>query len=496
MQEPTRTDAANGGIHFYGISKSFGEVQALQTITTSIETGEIVGLAGHNGAGKSTLINLIMGIFRPNFGSIHAFGHELKSREDLSRIGIRCVFQELSLCANLTAAENTALVHSGHNPIAWRGEMERLLREKIDEIFPSNGVPLNIPIEDLTLAQRQMIEIARAFTETSYPVRLVILDEPTSSLGSEPTNQLLAHMKKVRDNGITVLFVTHRMKEMLEVSTRVLVMVDGGIAGDLSGSDLELDAIIGAMGQLDKHDDHAKQARRSYVKSETTIVDTQGTAAQGLGNFHISKGEIVGLAGLDGHGQKDVLEKVFDAAQGRDPDLTSSSNCTFVAGDRSAEGIFPLWSIGQNLGFAWLLNKFKSGLIDLKSERISQAEWVERLGVRTPDPDLPILSLSGGNQQKVLFGRAFMTDAELVILDDPMRGVDVGTKAEVYQMIKQQADQGRSFLWYATETAELSHCDRVYVMNEGNIVRELAGDEITEEAIIAASFQRLEGNAA
>ena len=490
--------AETGGqalIRFHGISKTFGRVRALTDIDFSFLQGECVGIAGHNGAGKSTLMAVLAGVFEPTQGKIEVDGAP-SPRYDANvarHAGVRCVFQELSLCANLSIAENMCIVHPQLRGRGWRRQATALMREKLEEIFPGNGLIGTELVSDLTLTQRQMVEIARAFTVTDAPVRLVILDEPTSSLDAHTAEQLLAFVRKAAERGITCLLITHMLGEIQRVADRVMVMRDGSIVSVLGRENLSRETIITAMGQhleADKTPDalRARVERAAGPQYQWSLGSGRRT------KIDASHGEVIGFAGLAGQGQTEALLAIYEAATSRG---AGRAKVAFVAGDRGRDGIFPVWSIAQNLDLRWLSGGTATGtrrrpgfgLVDFAAARAVVEAWRVKIGIRGASMNAGILSLSGGNQQKVLFARALASDADLILMDDPTRGVDVGTKRDIYQLVRDEAAKGRTFIWYTTENEELSHCDRTYVFRSASVTRVLHADECTEEALLAASFE-------
>ncbi|MDR7003536.1 sugar ABC transporter ATP-binding protein [Paraburkholderia strydomiana] len=476
-------------IRFEGISKSFGRVRALNDIDFTFMQGECVGIAGHNGAGKSTLTAVLAGVHAPTQGRIEVEGKDAPHYDaNAARdAGVRCVFQELSLCANLTVAENMCIVHPQLRGRGWRRTATKLMREKLDEIFPGNGVKGNELVSDLTLTQQQMVEIARGFTVTDTPVRLVILDEPTSSLDAHTAEQLLAFVRKAAASGVTCLLITHMLGEIERVADRVVVMRDGSIVSVLSREQSSRESIIQAMGQH-LEADKASVVTRVQADRERERHFIWNIGAKRHTSIEASRGEVIGFAGLAGQGQTEALIAIYEAATKRG---ASRAKVAFVAGDRGRDGVFPIWSIAQNLDLRWLAGGAprKRGLVDFAAARAIVEEWRAKIGIRGAAMSAGILSLSGGNQQKVLFARALASDAELILMDDPTRGVDVGTKRDIYQLVHDEAAKGRTFVWYTTENEELSHCDRTYVFRSAAVTRMLHADECTEEALLAASFE-------
>ena len=477
-------------VELRGVEKHFGAVRALEGVDFDVAAGECVGLVGHNGAGKSTLVQVLAGALAPDRGRIEIHG---AIREDHSvgtaqKLGIRCVFQELSLCPNLSVAENTRINHPSLRGFGWRRRAASLIARKLDEIFPGHDIDASIDVRDLSIGRRQMVEVARAFTVTQDPLELVVLDEPTSSLDAHTAAQLLAFVRRFVAAGKSCILISHLLGEVLQHADRIVVMRDGKVAaaGEVGAFDRE--SLVGAMGGAESRTgavaDNARPAHASGARRVRARPARQLDAAE----LVALEGEIIGLAGLAGHGQTDLLLVVFDAASRSRAGIEVDGGVAMVAGDRQADGIFPLWSIAENIGIGSLARLREGVLISARREAELAVEWQRRIHIRTPDVQRNVLSLSGGNQQKVLFARALGSDAHIVLMDDPMRGVDVATKREVYQLLRDEAAKGRTFLWYTTEIDELEHCDRVYVFRNGRIVANLARDEMTEEKVIQSSF--------
>ena len=458
--------------------KHFGAVRALVGVTLSIAPGECIGLVGHNGAGKSTLVNLINGGLAPSAGDV-AF--PASGAATALAAGVRSVFQELSLCPNLTVAENLRIAHSGLRGPGWRRAARAEISASLDAVFPGHGIDPGAPVDSLTIAERQMVEIAIGFAPRGAASRLVILDEPTSSLDAGIAKQLLTHIRSFCASGGAVIFITHMLGEIFEVASRIVVMKDGRIVADRPTGDFTRSGLVDTMGHVAAETDTAR--RGTDTLGPEILRTEQGLAAR--------RGEIVGLAGLAGHGQAEALARLYLSstsswAPGR------AAEMVFVAGDRGRDGLLPLWSILRNISVSILPATARRGLVDRRAEAETARDWRARIGIRTDDVTNPILSLSGGNQQKVLFARALASAAPVVVMDDPMRGVDVGTKQDVYTMIRAEADRGRTFLWYSTETEEVCQCDRVFVFRDDQISAELTGEQITEERILEASFEMQE----
>jgi ribose transport system ATP-binding protein len=409
------------------------------------------------------------------------------------KLGIRCVFQELSLCPNLTVAENACVLHPSIAGRGWRRRAAELIGRKLDEIFPGHGIAPDAVVGDLAIGKRQMVEVARAFTITKAPLHLVILDEPTSSLDSHTAGQLLSHVRQVVATGASCVLISHLLREILEYSDRIVVMRDGRVVAADRASGFDREKLVTAMGGAG-----AREMRPSEptVPRGTTPVRVRARPATQSDGIELvaHEGEIVGLAGLSGHGQTELLLSMFKGATRRLPGIEVTAPVALIAGDRQSDGIFPLWSIAENIGIRSIAALRSGFLISSELEDRLAERWQKRIKIRTPDTRDNILSLSGGNQQKVLFARALGSEAKIVLMDDPMRGVDVSTKLEVYDLIRAEANAGRTFLWYTTEMEELENCDHVYVFRNGRIVADLRRGELSEERVIQSSFQEVAGS--
>ncbi|MEL7893570.1 sugar ABC transporter ATP-binding protein [Vreelandella neptunia] len=467
------------------IGVSFGAVKALADVKLTIMPGECLGVVGHNGAGKSTLVNVINGRLSPTQGDVCYNGEartaDSRNAQLARNAGIRSVFQELSLCPNLTVLENMRIPYRNMPLRSWRSNAASKVRNALDTIFPGNGIDPYCLVGDLPIAERQMVEIAIAFSRRDIDARLVILDEPTSSLDGAIADQLLNYIKQFCAEGGSIIFISHMLGEIFNVATRIVVMKDGCILTNDDANHFTRDSLVDAMG-------HVVAVDVVESQQHTTFGDEVLRMENGL---HARQGEVVGLAGLAGHGQAEALARCF-LERSSDWRTTREPKVVFVAGDRSRDGVMPLWSIMRNLSLQTLVEFSRSLLVDRKAETTLAQEWHRKIAIKTDNLDDSILSLSGGNQQKVLFSRALASSAPIVVMDDPMRGVDVGTKKEVYRMIREEVAKGRTFLWYSTETDEILQCDRVFVFRDGEVAAELSGDAINEENMLRASFDMQE----
>lgn len=471
------------------VSKSFGSHKVLHDVNLDIYPGEILVLLGPNGAGKSTFLNIIAGSLQPTAGTLAISGHavdfDTHAGGNARTQGIQRVFQELSTFPNLTVAENLALTSSDAGSRS-RKLMAQRACERL-QVFPKNGIDVRSEVAELSIAERQMVEIARAMTEPS--TRLVILDEPTSALSLREADQLAELVTRKADEGIAIIYVTHKLEEAIRLAHRVVVLRDGRVHFDGDGRNLTHDALLTMLGAtVDQHEptQHVVQPNGSR-----DLLKVEGLSSDHLHdiNIRVGAGEIIGIAGLEGAGQRDLLHAVFKARSRTTCSITSTSDIAYVSGDRKREGLLPLWNVEDNVAISAAILHSKRGLIDFNNLKHTAQFWLTELGL-AHRANSPITSLSGGNQQRALLGRALASDAPLVLLDDPTRGVDANAKASIYELLDKMKAKGRSIILYSTEIAEFQKCDRVYVMARGHVVAEFEGSDASEERIVQASFKR------
>ena len=434
------------------------------------------------------------------------------------RLGVRTVYQELSLCASLRVDETAAIFDHSARGLSWRSAAWKNLRNVLDEMFPGHGIRPEARIHELSIARRQMIECASTMIESTTPPRLVILDEPTSSLDASSTAGFYAYLQRRAADGVSVIITTHRLQEMIDHLSRIYVMRDGRVLGEQDASTATKDSIVAAMG-LASHEetrtvpapadgDVVSTTEAPPVTDGEVVVRLEQAAEDGTTEvFEIRRGEIIGFAGLEGHGQLAALDAVYRASGRRTSRrrgrggrtrrtphhaVSVSGDAAYVSGDRGVRGILPLWSVESNISFSSLASLSSGGLIRARAERALAAEWYGRLGIKGRPTD-PITSLSGGTQQKALMARAMAVGSDLLLLEDPTRGVDQATKGEVYDLLRRQADEGQTIVWYSTENEELRNCDRVFVFRVGTIIATITGAEATEDTVIALSFGGRDG---
>jgi ribose transport system ATP-binding protein len=491
--------AADGGGTVAALERirvAYGPTLAVDGLSLGIRAGEVLGLVGANGAGKSTLMRVLSGATEPDDGRVLIAGQEV----DLGRYtphaahvaGVRIVWQELSLCPNLTVAENFYIEQPRRERgLRWRARYRDLARSGLDDVFPQSGVPPDRGVGMLPIGQRQMVEIARAAAAPG--LRLLILDEPTSSLDAMRSRQLRAHVRDRAAEGIAVIFISHKLGEVLDVADRVFVMRNGREILDAPGAEVKERDLVQAMGGGVGPGERPTR-RRTESGEELARLGGELTASLGA-DVTLVAGEIVGLAGLEGDGQKPLLERLFRARAG-DKDVVRRAPAAYVAGDRAAEGIFPLWPVASNVSIGRVAQRSGLAWISPAAETAASGRHAAAIDLDVGRLGSNILELSGGNQQKALAARALATDARILILEDPTRGVDIATKRRFYDLARDCADAGKLVIWHTTEDAEFAECDRVLVMAGGRITAELRGADIAEERVLSLAFAGREAHTA
>ncbi len=484
-----------------GISRAYGATLANQDLSFAVSPGEVIGLIGANGAGKSTLMRILAGITLPDAGTLELDGRRI----DLARFsplearacGIRFVHQELSLCDSLTVAENFYIERPQHarHPL-WRRPYARLAEAGIAGIFPASGIDVRRPVADLPIAQRQMVEIARAASDPQ--LRLLILDEPTSSLDARRSAELQRFIAARAASGAAVIFISHKLTEVAAVAGRILVLRNGRLALDAQAGQVGIEQMIAAMAGEAARDLAASRpagARGAAPRGPVLVEVATPLAAVPVA---LHGGEIVGLAGLEGSGQRPFLHALHAAARRR---RVAGAACraaaAFVSGDRVREGVFPLWTVIANATLARLAAGSALTWIRAAAERAMAVPVLDAMQLPPSRRAAGILELSGGNQQKVLMARALIRDAAVILLDDPTRGVDVAVKREFYRLIRDAAGSGKLVVWHSSETIEFLECDRVLLFDDGAVRRVLDSTALSEDAIVSAAFtERLAARAA
>jgi ribose transport system ATP-binding protein len=481
------------------IAKRYGATNALRGVTLNVSRGEVIGLIGANGAGKSTLTRILSGVTLPDSGElvydsqpIHLAAY---SPAVANRLGIRVVYQELSLCTNLSVFENFWVEQhvALRGAFGWRQRALANTQRALDDVFPGHDIDPRARLSKLSISQRQMIEICRAVTMKD--LRLLILDEPTSSLGAFQTAQLMAQIATLKKLRVSVVFISHRLDEILGIADRIVVMQDGAKVWEGPNTNLDQNALvekmIGKRWEISEHFDSASIQNKSVVTEGKVYLRTNQLSFKGLThiNAEFRSGELVGIAGLDGNGQREFLRALFFTRGTTTGTIQKTGRLAYVTGDRKKEGLFPMWPIFDNMTIVEIDKAPLFGKLDLRGLTAKVLKWYSDLSIKAQSPQAAILSLSGGNQQKVIVARALLADADTVILDDPTKGVDVGTKEQMHHLFKTAAENGKLLIWYSTEDEELVRCSRVLVFRYGQIVAELKNGLISKDKIIEASFQ-------
>jgi len=479
-----------------GISKSFGAAKVLSDVSLSLTHGEVVSLIGENGAGKSTLAKILCGIVSPDTGTLTLNGEPVvfsHPREALAaRIGI--VHQELNLAENLTIAENFLL---GHEPTKFgaldRGKMDSITRVGLARL----GLSLdpNRLVATLSTAQRQMVEIARAL---SFEARLLIFDEPTSSLSEEDSRTLLQLIKKLKAEGISILYVSHRLPEVQDISDRIVALRDGRNSGEASAPNISRDVLITMIVGREISDIYGHKARQHGAEA-LRLENLQASEHHTPTSFAVHRGEIVGIAGLVGSGRSELLEAIFGITTPltgslflngseiavRSPQVAWDNGLALVPESRKEQGVILESSIRENITLSDRKQKSPLSLRDLIAERSASESCISSLRIRCTSGEQLTKNLSGGNQQKVVIGRCLAASPSVLLLDEPTRGVDVGARREIYSILFQLAEQGMAILFVSSELEEvLGIADRVFVMSDGEIKGELSRAEASEHAIM------------
>lgn len=470
-----------------GLSKSFAANKVLKEVSLEIRAGEILVLLGPNGAGKSTFLNIIGGTLPPTEGALTVAGQEVDfasySGGVARGLGIQRVFQELSTFSNLTVAENLALTSTEGQAL---GRKDLILQARTRmQAFPRNRISVTEEVSELSVAERQMVEIARAMTEPG--TRLVILDEPTSALSVEEADQLAELVNAKAAEGVAIIYVTHKLEEALRLAHRVVVLRDGRLHWDGDGRGLTHDHLLTLLGAAPEVPRPQSPAASDPATRPLLAVNGLETDRLHHIRIRVGAGEIVGIAGLEGAGQRDLLQAIFDARGHKSGAIQSLTDIAYVSGDRKREGLLPLWSVEDNVAITAASRFSRFGFVRFPALKTAVHGWLDELGLRHRAQS-DITALSGGNQQRALLGRALASEAPLLLLDDPTRGVDVSAKGAIYEILGQLKDKGRGAILYSTEVGEFRECDRVYVMARGHVVAEFSGAEATEERIVKASF--------
>ncbi len=489
-----------------GVSKRFGGVRALSGAELTIEAGRIHAVLGENGAGKSTLIKIMAGVIAPDEGVMLLDGDPVSfaSPSAANAAGIACIFQELSLIPDLSVADNIAISNPPRRfGLIDRPAQRRMAEEALARAGADNIHPLAL-VKDLSLSRRQMVEIAKALARKP---RILILDEATSALTAADVTKIYGVLKRLRAEGLALLYISHRMHEIAELADECTVFCNGrSVASYTAGAKTDNEVVELMIG---REYNAVFPTRATRVPNDAAprleVRHLCWTDRLNDISLRLHAGEVIGLGGLDGQGQRELLLALFGVLRGMTGEVLIDGRPAAITGphvakrkeigmalipeDRKTEGLMLPMSVRDNLSFAALGTLSRWGIIDAAAERDAVERIVRLLGVRTNGTALPAGSLSGGNQQKVVIGKWLMMTPRILLLNDPTRGIDVGTKQEMYQLLRDLAGAGAAILFYSTDYDELvGCCDSVLVMYDGAIKRELIGTEITERALISGAL--------
>lgn len=483
------------------VSKAFPNVKALDDVSLEIRPGEILAFVGENGAGKSTLLKILSGDYQPDAGSIILDGEEVlfPNPNSARKAGIRVIYQEPEIIPWVSVPEN---IWVGELPKTYgfvnRQRLNTLVQESLEAYGFESVLPIDLMGYELSSAQRQLVEIMRTLKSG---VRVLALDEPTSSLTDDEVDRLFKLVRKLRDDGVALIYVSHRLNEIRRLCDRVAILRDGKLVTVRPVSDITENEIVSLMVGRELSD----VFHREVVEDQRTVLEVRGLNSDWHRdvNFYIKSGEIVGFSGLVGAGRTELAKVLFGAERKssgtiildgeeinpKHPVEAIAKGIGFAPEDRKQEGLILIRSVLENASMAILDKLTRLHFIRRQLERSVVTEFVEKLRVQTPTVDQEIGKLSGGNQQKVVLARWLAVKPKVLILDEPTRGIDVGSKAEIYSLLDELANQGIAIMFISSELPEiLGLSDRIYVMQNGRIRGELTRAEATEEKVLALAL--------
>ena len=486
-----------------GICKYFPGVKALQNVDFTLRQGEIHALMGENGAGKSTLINVLTGVYEKDGGEIFIEGHEgavsIRSPQDAQNAGISTVYQEITLCPNLTVAENMYIGRTRGALTNWKK-----MNEGAGKLLEALDIPA-VPTQQLgscSIAVQQMVAIARA---VDMDCKVLILDEPTSSLDEQEVEKLFKLMRDLKAKGVGIIFVTHFLDQVYEVCDRITVLRDGQLVGEYVIEDLPRVKLVSKMlgKELDDMASIKNDSDAALVDLGTPVLEAKGlSSAEGIKpfDFNIHKGEVNGFTGLLGSGRSECVRAIFGADKKTGGEVfmdgekvkihkpldAMKHGIGYLPEDRKQDGIVGDLSVRENIILALQVMKgFFKPFSRAQAEAFAD-EYIKLLEIKTASSDTPIKQLSGGNQQKVILARWLLTNPKYLILDEPTRGIDVGTKIEIQKLVLKLAGEGKSVTFISSEIDEmLRTCSRLMVMRDRKLVGELSGDDLSQSKIMA-----------
>ncbi len=482
-----------------GISKTFPGVKALSNVDFTLCQGEIHALMGENGAGKSTLVKVLTGVYTMDSGEIRVAGNpvSIRSPQDAQNMGIITVYQERTLCPNLTVAENMFIGRGKYHFINWRAQEKRA-----DEILQKLKIPVRAAqqLGTCSIAVQQMVAIARA---VDMDCKVLILDEPTSSLDEREVELLFSLMRDLKARGVGIIFITHFLDQVYEVCDKITVLRNGELVGEYEIKDLPKVDLISAMLGKDLEDiSKLKAQKKVYEGDKEAVYEAYDlSSAEGVKpfNFRTMKGEVNGFTGLLGSGRSESVRAIFAADRvtggtvkigGKEVKINKpldamKNGIGYLPEDRKGDGIIQDLSVRENIILALqVLKGFFKPFSKAEAEKFAD-EYIKLLQIKTASKDTPIKALSGGNQQKVILARWLLTNPQYLILDEPTRGIDVGTKVEIQKQVLKLAEKGVGLTFISSEIQEmLNVCSRLVVMRDRNIVGELRDDELSQDKIM------------
>ncbi|VUX17107.1 sugar ABC transporter ATP-binding protein [Dorea formicigenerans] len=485
------------------ITKSFNGNYALNDVSFSCNRGEVHALLGENGAGKSTLLKVLAGAYRPDSGEIHVFGEkaEIHNPADAMRYGIGCVYQELSFIPDLTVAEN---IFIGRIPKTKFGSFDykklRKMTLELMEKYDVDEIDPNAKAGEISLSQKQIIEILKILSKNP---EIIILDEATSALHENRVKWLLQLARKLADSGKIVIFISHRMAEIKDGCDNITILRNGTYAGDLPVNDnLDMDEVISMMLGRKMSSYFPQITDCSMDEDALELKDVRYRNILNGVNLKVKKGEVVGIGGLAGQGQAELLQALYGIYpvtgeiyfQGKkihikNPKDAINKKIALVPEERAIQGLFLQLGIDFNISITSVNKMSKGPIISKKKENSIVSKYMKALAVKAPTPQTPVQDLSGGNQQKVVMAKIISCEPELLLLHDITRGVDVGTKKEMFTLVREFAKEGNAVIFFSTDVEELVNvCDRVLVMYDGKIRANLKLETLTKEQIIGASI--------
>ncbi|MDP8949769.1 MAG: sugar ABC transporter ATP-binding protein [Actinomycetota bacterium] len=485
------------------ITKRFPGVTALDGVDFELEKGEVHVILGENGAGKSTLIKMLSGAYQPDEGEILLDGEPVRisSAAVAQALGISTIYQEFNLVPQLTVAENIFL---GRQPrrfgLVDRGKMRDEARKLLERI--KVHVDPHAPVSRLGVAQRQMVEIAKAL---SLDARILIMDEPTASLSGQEVERLFEIVRGLKEEEVGVIFISHHLEEVTEIGDRVTVLRDGKMVGQVPADTDHSEFVRMMVGRSIEDQFPRRRSETGEVLLEVKNLSREGVLEDI--SFRVRAGEVVGIAGIVGAGRTELARAIFGVdpvdsgevrVEGRrieraDPREAKHRGIGFITEDRQGQGIVPPLSVAENLGLASLGRNTSAGLVNRKEQRNQAEKMIEDLNIRTPGPEQEVQYLSGGNQQKVVIGKWLLVDSRVLIMDEPTRGIDVGAKVEIYELMNELTENGAGILMISSDLLEvLGMSDRILVMSGGRITGELSVEEATQERVMALATQGTE----